>query len=135
MTYAALRLEVIGEYYQWVAANRKNSKIVRHLPLREEINIIRYGQRKFRPWVARLTGLDNRFGFQREFLVGMRDYSRADARCFRGIFEYFSLFPGVYEINECIKPGQARRYFVRVEDAQIIEIGKEEVGHWLAKNH
>jgi len=127
---AVIRLEIIGEPYHWLRRNRANAPIKRVLPMREEINIIRYGQKRFYPWVARITGIDQR-GLTREFVESVRDWGSARSKGMRGIYEYFALLPGVYEVNECIKLGQARRYFIRVEDTEYTEIPREEVNQWL----
>lgn len=122
-----MRLEIIGEEYHWLRKNRRRATVQRRLPLRKEIDIIRYGRKSLRPWVARLTGLDDRYGFKREFLTGMRDWSLANSTGSRGVYEYFALTPGIYEINECIKLGVSRRYFVRADETIYHEISRYEV--------
>lgn len=126
---AVLRLEVIGEPYHWLRRNRQNAPIKRVLPMREEINIIRYGRKALYPWVARLG--PGRNGFNRKFEAGTRDWSIARSNGNRGIYDYYALMPGIYEVNECVKLGQARRYFIRVEGEEYHEITREEVEQWL----
>ena len=124
---AVLRLEIIGDNYL------QRNKLIeeKSLPyprmMREMINVIRYGQRRLRPWVARVTGLDDRFGFAREFIIGMRDYSQANSIGSFGVYEYFALTPGIYEVNESVELGKTRRYFVRVQNGEIVEISANEV--------
>lgn len=120
------RLELIGDNYRW-HLREIDTKKARCPHLREYIQVLRYGRCELRPWIARLTSPDPKFGFVRQFLRGQKDYSQANSIGSRGIFEYFALFDGVYEVNECIKLGKTRRYFIRVQDAQIAEIGREEV--------
>lgn len=127
---AVLKLEIIGDnYLQHLKLVEQGEALQPHL--REYIQLLKYGQKKFRPWVARLHGLDEKYGFAREFVVGMRDYTFANAIGSRGIYEYFALEDGLYEVNECIKLGYARRYFIRVENAEITEISHEEVERCL----
>lgn len=94
--------------------------------MREEINLIRYGAKRHRPWVARvLSMVDGKP--QREFVEGTRDWTRARSNGMRGVYEYYALRPGVYEVNECIRLGQSRRYFIRVQGTEYHEITREEV--------
>jgi hypothetical protein len=131
---AVLRLEVIGDNYLQHQKLINQGKAQWPQNLREMVKVIRYGQRRFRPWVARLRGLDEKYGFAREFVVGMRDYSLANSIGSRGVYEYFALEDGIYEVNECVKLGHSRRYFIRVESTQIIEISREEVEECLLKS-
>ncbi len=120
---AVLKLEIIGDNYRWAA---RHGVDLSRLPTRRMIDVIRYGRRELRPWVARLVGLDKRFGFKREFITGMRDYSLANGDGSRGVYEYWALPDGLYEINECVKWGQARRRFIRVVGDKMRDISKEE---------
>ena len=97
----------------------------------EKFNRLRPGQ-SAKPWVARLTKFDPDHGifgdFEREFLRGQRDFSRTNRSGSRGIYLYFALVPGVYEVNERTSWSNARRYFVRVnDDTTVTEISREEV--------
>jgi len=118
---AVIKLELIGDNYQ------QHRKLIEcgDVPtphIREYVRVLRYGHKKLRPWVARLTGLDEQFGFKREFVHSARDYRDARGIGMRGIYEYFALSGGLYEVNECIKLGAARRYFILVNGEQITEI-------------
>ena len=127
---AVVRLEIVGDnYLQHLKLVEQGKAPQPHL--RKYIQLLKYGRKKLRPWVARLRGLDERYGFAREFIVGMRDYGLANSLGSRGVFEYFALESGLYEINECIKLGRARRYFIRVKDTAITEISREEVEQCL----
>jgi len=132
--HAVIKLEIIGEPYHWMRRNRHKALIKRTLLMREEINLIRYGHKKHRPWVARITGLDDRYEFRREFVECVRDWSDARSNGIRGIYEYFALPPGIYQVNECIRLGKSRRYFIRVEGTEYEEITREEVEQWLLSN-
>lgn len=127
MMRAVLKLEIIGDNYLQHKRLVDQGKAKEPWKIRDIIDLARYGRKSLRPWVARLHGLDDKFGFAREFITGMRDYSLANSIGSRGVFEYFALSDGLYEVNESVKLGQSRRYFIRVEDAQITEINKEEV--------
>jgi hypothetical protein len=124
---AVLRLELIGDNYHAYAKLSREGKI-RYPRLRDEIDAIRFGQKRFRPWVARITGTDAHFGLARSFSQPvMNDYSQANAIGSRGIFAWYALESGLYEVNECVALGKARRYFIRVEGTEIAEISKDEV--------
>jgi hypothetical protein len=120
---AVIRLEHIADdcYAYRKYATRIN-------PLYERCGkVYQLTQRGLRPWVARLTGLNARGGLVREFVHGQRDYSQANSVGSRGVYEYIPLKDGVYEVNERLTWKRARRYFIRIQDAQIAEIGREEV--------
>lgn len=68
-----------------------------------------------RPWVARLTGADVRWGFQRTFIQGTSDYTYA-ARSGRGTVLYFALAPGLYEYYKPISWKHDERGFLRVDE-------------------
>jgi hypothetical protein len=111
-----LKLECIGDNYIQHARLIEQGKARMPLHTRQFIPIIRYGQKRFRVWVAKIVD------GQREFVTGMRDYSLANSIGSRGVFEYFALDNGIYEVNECIELGKARRYFIQVKDTAIEEI-------------
>lgn len=112
---AVLRLECIGDNYIQRARLIEQGKAQMPHHTRQFIPIIRYGQKHFRVWVARVVD------GKREFITGMRDYSLANSIGSRGIFEYFALDDGIYEINECVELGKSRRYFIQVQDTEIEE--------------
>jgi hypothetical protein len=130
---AVLKLEIIGDNYLQHLKLIEQGKVPQP-HLKKYIRLLKYGRKKFRPWVACLRGLDEKYGFAREFIVGMRDYSQANSIGSRGVFEYFALGNGLYEVNECVRLGRARRYFIKVEDLEITEITREEVEEWLLRN-
>lgn len=92
------------------------------------------GKPPWRPWVARITGLESRYGLKREFVHGTKDYSQANSIGSRGVYEYFALSPGVYEVSHMVTWRKSRRYFLRVtEDATTTEITREEAIDALAR--
>lgn len=100
--------------------------------------ILRPGQ-SARPWVARLTGYTIEswqvFGtFEREFLRGQRDFSQTNRSGSRGIFIYYALRPGLYEVNERTSWNSVRRYYCVVADDRVItEVSREEAIVWLTR--
>ena len=121
-----IRLEAIGDNWRYYA-RQLEAREIRNPNWRDQLNAIRYGQKRHRGWVARLIGLDARYGFRREFLEGPRDYTQADSMGQRGIYEYFYLSDGLYEINEPTGLGKSRRYFASVADDAMTEIGRDVV--------
>lgn len=90
------------------------------------------GGNKSNPWVARLVGFDDELGFERQFIRGQRDWSHASGTGARGVFEYYALKPGIYEVNERVSWKNVRRYFLRIdEDGHKAEIAYDEVVEWL----
>lgn len=94
-----------------------------------------------RPWVARLTGYQQEewqvFGrFERLFLRGQRDFSHTNRSGSRGIFLYYALKPGLYEVNERTSWTNTRRYYcVVADDTTITEVTREEAIAWLTQQH
>lgn len=84
-----------------------------------------------RPWVARLTGLCPRYGFVREFLPAQKDYREANSVGSRGVFLYYWLDPGVYEVNERRSWRAWDRYFIRVEEGRWTRITRQETARTL----
>lgn len=81
-----------------------------------------------RPWVARITGLDQKFGFAREFISGIKDYSRANKPRTRGVYTSYTLDEGsFYEINSPHAWGKTHRYFARIENGKILKIDAAEL--------
>lgn len=127
---AILKLEIIGDnYYAYKRALDSGEAQV--VPQMEKYADM-LGHDKKHPWVARVTGLDRKYGFKREFLRGQKDYSQANSIGSRGVYVYYPLKPGIYEVHERVTWRRTRRYFVRVKDAEITEISREEVMEWLA---
>jgi hypothetical protein len=108
-------------------------RIVLKLERFDNVGYARYmGHDKSNCWVARLTGFDDKWFFRREFVRGQADWSQAKTTGSRGIFVYYALSPGIYEINERTSWKRVRRYFIRVK-SEIEEISKEEVIQCLSE--
>lgn len=119
---AVLELEIIGDNYY--ASKRAGTEAV----AKETRYAGMMGRDKTRPWVAKLTGLDPKFGFARQFVKAQqKDYSRANSVGSRGVYLYFVLEPGIYEVHERQTWKRTRRYFCQVEGEKITEIGRDEV--------
>src|SRR5690606_23131495 len=86
-----------------------------------------------KPWVARLDGLDHKYGFRRTFLEGQKDYRDANSGGSRGVYVYYALRPGIYEVNERVTWKRVRRYFIRVVGSEIHEISKDEATRWVIR--
>lgn len=83
-----------------------------------------------RPFVARLTGLDKRFGFQREFQRFKLDYSRANSIGSRGVFAVYLIDADpsdVFEIREQTSWRSVDRRFCRFVNGDEVRINREEV--------
>lgn len=85
------------------------------------------GRDKSNPWVAKILGLDDQFGFAREFMRGYTDYSKASGTGARGIYIHYALKNGIYEVNERVSWKHVKRYFIRVQGTRITEISREDV--------
>lgn len=96
-----------------------------------------YGEmyRKRRPWVARLTGVDERFGFTRTFLDPQVDYTVANGRGTRGVWFRWILRSGHhYETRYPAGWGRdaVTHRFITVDDAgDVTDVSVEEVRQWL----
>jgi hypothetical protein len=85
-----------------------------------------------RAWAAEITGLDPKYGFARKFLKPSVDYSEANSVGSRGVYRYYWLEEGkVYDVSSPKSWKRTDRYFCRVEDGNLIEMGKDEVKEWL----
>lgn len=92
---------------------------------------IRYEERP-RAWVAKITATCPRYGLAREFMRFKRDYSTANSIGSRGVYQWYELPPGVYEINAPQSWKHADRYFARSERGKVVRITRAEVDEWLA---
>jgi hypothetical protein len=77
-------------------------------------------------WVARITGRDAKYGLARQFVNGIRDYSRANKPRTRGVYTIYSLAPGLYEIQSPRSWGKTDRYFAQIAtDGELNKIPTE----------
>lgn len=80
-----------------------------------------------RPWVARITGTDDHFGFAREFMRPVYDYTYA-SRKGKNTWVYYFLPPGIYETKYPISWKHDERFFFRIDnDGSRHRIAREEV--------
>lgn len=83
------------------------------------------------PWVARITGTNDHFGFAREFVRPVYDYTNA-TRKGKNARVYYFLAPGIYETKYPISWRHDTRFFFQVnESGEWDEISKNEVLEWL----
>lgn len=103
-------------------------RVVLKLEEFDNVGYARYmGRDKSNPWVARLTGFDDEYFFKREFVRGQRDFSCAKMTGSRGVYVYYALTPGLYEVNERISWKHVSRWFCQVKNGEIIKLSKREV--------
>jgi len=77
-------------------------------------------------WVARIRGFDHYYGYQREFIKPVYDYSFA-AKTGKGTVLYFFLPEGVYEVKAPISWKHEDHYFCRSLDGDIIKLSREDL--------
>lgn len=84
----------------------------------------------FRPWIAKICGEDEKFGFKRDFVKCIKDYSRSNSVGSRGVYAVYDLEPGIYDSygHRC-----GRRYFRVTGNLNIEYITKSEVLACLRK--
>lgn len=76
-------------------------------------------------WVARITDVGGRYGYTREFLRPMNDYSQARSRMsgsIAGITSTYAMRDGVYEVS-----GPRTGYFLLVESGASTRISPADV--------
>ncbi len=130
---AVLALEIIADNYFALQSAQAKGEVVPALAARQLAHYERLlGRDQKRPWVAALEGLDPKYGFQRRFMKGQRDYAGANGVGSRGVYEYYPLDDGVYEVHERTSWTKTRRYFVRVASGKIEEISRSEAVACLA---
>jgi len=130
---AVLGLEIIADNYFALQSAKAKGEVDPALAARQLERYERLlGRDQQRPWVAAVEGLDPKYGFRRKFMKGQRDYAGANGVGSRGVWEYYPLDDGLYEVHERTSWTKTRRYFVRVANGQIEEISRNEVFACLA---
>jgi hypothetical protein len=123
---AALKLELIGENY---FAYQRTARW-------RDAETERYGRMlgldQSPVWVARIVGIEPDGNWQRIFLHGQKDYTHANRNGSRGVFCYYALDDGTYEVHERTNWKKTRRYFLVVEEGAYREADREEVLLWLS---
>ncbi len=118
---AVLKLERIGDNHLAFERAKRHGKVRRNAQQQD------FDWHHKSAWVARIVGMDEVYGFKRQFIRGMLDYGQANSTGSRGIFEYFVLKPGIYEVSQPVTWKYYRRYFCRVEGETITEIDWPEI--------
>lgn len=121
-----LKLEAIGDNH--IAYRRHMEKHRTQGFSRREIDAYKFGNKRRVAWCAKIVGVNSDGNLEREFMDGNRDWRDSNGTGSRGIFTYYALRPGLYEINQPESWKHVRRYFAKVVDkSTMIEIGKEEL--------
>ena len=83
-------------------------------------------------WIAEITGLSKKYGFERSFLPYKKDYTKSNSNGSRGVYSWFILDSGkYYEVYEKTSWRSVDRYFCMVtDDGEILRVSKEEVFRW-----
>jgi hypothetical protein len=124
MSLYVLGLEFIGESTNALLRAFENQVAA---ALGEDAGKNFVGRRNFGPWVAQITGIHEQFTFERQFIRGQKDYSRANSQGSRGVFLYFHLGPGLYEAKQHLSWRRTRRFFFRIDNEELTEMTKEDM--------
>ncbi len=94
------------------------------------------GKKRMRmPWVAKVTGRDEKYGFHREFLAAKWLRRDANSTQSRGVMLEFDLQEGqLYQVHSFVSWRREDRYFCVVNAESIRRISENEVMEWLKKN-
>ena len=123
-----LRLEAIGDHAAW-----RDSQARQFLAANGIAPAFVLGKNKpRRPWVARITEAHPKWGVEREFVNGKKDYSLANSVGSRGVYLYYTLRRGsVYEVFALTSWRGEDRYFCRVEGTEMVRMTLDEVCAWM----
>ena len=89
------------------------------------------------PWIARITGLCDKYKYRREFIRARRNYHSANSAGTRGIYYefYFEASPhDVFEVWHKPSWKRAERYFCRFVNGEPVRISEDQVCQSL-NNH
>lgn len=126
---AVLKLESIGDnYFAYLRHKKKTGSVV---PKMERLGEA-LGYNKKPTWVARLLGYDG-LNFEREFVWGQKDYLNSNGTGSRGVYIYYPLIDGIYEINERKTWRRIKRWYAKVNGDKIMEISKDKAIQCLLK--
>lgn len=90
---------------------------------------------KQRAWVAEITGLSQKYNFERKFLDARLDYRKANSKGTRGIYANYLLEYGkIYEISDPRSWSTTERYFLLAGPHGGERMSKSDVISWLKKN-
>lgn len=93
------------------------------------------GKKRMRmPWVAEITGHDNKFCFKREFLKAKWLRRDANGAQSRGVMLEFYMESGrLYQVHDFISWRKSDRYFCIVDGDKITRLSENEAMQWLRK--
>lgn len=94
--------------------------------------IVRLPSANRKPWVAKILGTCEVYGYEREFVKSYNDYRNASRSGRSGIWHWYFLPPGCYEAHKVLNSQKTRRFFFMSEKGSIREIEKDEVDAWLS---
>jgi len=126
--YASLRLEVIDDNV------RGRIRLFQAMCREAKLGVIAtaFNPPPNRPWVARITGLDEKYGLKREFESGRMDYREANSVGSRGVYINYMLDDAyIYDVSERVSRRSRDRRFCRFEMGREIRMTKEDVTEWL----
>lgn len=86
-----------------------------------------------RPWLAKIVAVCDVYGFEREFLKPVPDYSHGQHHHTRGVYWYWFVDDGVYQLDKPISWKHRERVFLRACGGEVAEITKDEVMECLQK--
>lgn len=94
------------------------------------------GKKRMRmPWVAEITGRDEKYGLKRNFLEAKWLRRDANGAQSRGVMLDFCLKPGLlYQVQSHVSWRKTDRYFCIVEGDSIMRLSENEAMEWLRKN-
>lgn len=88
-----------------------------------------------RPWVAKITGLSQKYGFEREFIKGKKDLSKSSGNGNRGVYLRFVVDSGhLYEVKRRTSWRSLERFFFVFTFGEMKKLTTEEAKQWLRKN-
>ena len=128
---ATLGLELLGEN---VNQQLKLYKDIVDEALGDGVGEFVFGKWPPPCWVAKITGFDDKYKYKRQFQRYKKDYRYSNKAGSRGLYAWYILAPGYYEVKKRLSWSRNERYFCKVENGEIVRVDESEVRQWL-KNH
>lgn len=124
---ATVSLEDIGQNYRQLA-RAPLSHVLKKIGRVHPAHVGALLDPKWRPWVARIVGRDEKHGLAREFLKPLRDWKDSNSSGSRGVRLIFTLHSGrIYEVRELLSWSKERRYFCEAVNGSVVELESTEV--------
>ena len=79
------------------------------------------------PWCAQIVGVRVDGTLKRVFVQGLKSYEFSSGTGNRGVYYWFILQDGFYEVHEHISWGKSDRYFCRVLDGVLVKVDKKDL--------